>query len=73
MQNIKDVERILEALKENYIIKTIRLDTLRKVESLTVSLAEDFRQKRVATEIGINWDNKRFRICDKKNVEFFYP
>ena len=73
LQNTKDVERILIALKDNYMIKTIRLNTMNKVEESTVRTAQEFRQKRVSTEIGINWSDRRFRICDKKTVELFYP
>ena len=73
LQNTKDVERILQALKENYIIKTVRLNTLNKVEPSTLNLAKEFRNKRISTEISINCNDRRFRICEKKNVELFYP
>ena len=55
------------------MIKTIRLNTSSKVEPSTILIAHELRFKRVATEIGMNWTDRRFRICDKKNVELFYP
>ena len=74
LENVGDVHRILESLSNNFMIKTVNLETSKPVEDTTVKLAEQFRSKRVATEVRINWKgNKRFRLNEKRKVEVFYP
>ena len=73
LNNTKDVKRILEALQNNFMIKTVRLKTDERVDLEIEKLAEEFRSKRVGTEIGLNCKNKRFRTCEDKWVEIFYP
>ena len=69
LENGTDPKQFLKALEHNYMIKTVKLITPKhvKVDSSTERLAEKFRNKRIATEIGLNCDNKRFRISQKKN------
>ena len=50
LENVEDVHRILESLSNNFMIKTVSLETSKPVEDATVKLAEQFRSKRVATE-----------------------
>ena len=84
-RNINDLElnlskhddpgKFLNALNKNYMIKTWRLFTtisLSRVKKIGET-AEEFRNKRVATEIVLNSEIQRFRNPNVKCFEVFYP
>ena len=73
LEKPRDVKRIIEALQVNYMIKTVKLETEERVGIEVEQLVEDFRSKRIGTEVRLNWKNKRFQIWDDRNVEIFYP
>ena len=73
LEKPSDVKRIIEALQVNYMIKTVKLETEERVGTEIEQLVEDFRSKRIGTEVRLNWKNKRFQIWDDRNVEIFYP
>ena len=55
LQTSEDTHAVLEALADNYMIKTVRLSDSSncKVSQETEKLAEDFKNSRVGTEIRI--------------------
>ena len=68
-----DAKRILEALHQDFMAKTIKLETEDRVDSETEKLAEDIRSKRIHTKIRLNCKNKRFQIWEERKVEIIYP
>ena len=73
LNNTKDVKRIFEVLKDNYMIKTVKMNTVKRIDLEVEKIAEEFRLKRIGTEMCLNSRNKRFRICENKWVQIYYP
>ena len=71
--NINDVGLILEALQNNFLIKTVRLETEEKVDSEIEKLAEEFKSKRIGVEVWVNVKDKRYKKQEDKWIEIFYP
>ena len=63
LQTPEDTHAVLEALADNYMIKTVRLSDSSncKVSQETEKLAEDFKNSRVGTEIRIITLNKKLK------------
>ena len=75
LQNCNDVLKFFKALNKNYMIKTLRLywsesiDTNKEIEEV----AYEFRRVRIATEVSLNSEIKRFKDPKSKCFEIFYP
>ena len=75
LSNHDDPGKFLNALKKNYMIKTCRLFTkvsLNWVKKIGET-AEEFRNKRVATEIVLKAGIQRFGNLNAKSYEIVYP
>ena len=75
LSNHDDPGKFLNALNKNYMIKTWRLFTkvsLSWVKEICET-AEEFRNKRIATEIVLNAGIQRFRYPKVKWFEVYYP
>ena len=75
LQSAGDIKSILEALSNNYMIKTVRLINISKgvVDKDTENLAMSFKKIRVGTEIRISSNNKKFNASKTSSIEVFYP
>ena len=75
LQSAGDIKSILEALSNNYMIKTVRLINTSKevVDKDTENLAIGFKRSRVGTEIRISSNNKKFNASKTSSIEVFYP
>ena len=75
LQSAGDIKSILEALSNNYMIKTLRLTNTSKenVDEYTENLAKKFKRSRVGTEVIISSSNKSFRSSKINSIEVFYP
>ena len=70
----KDVHNILEALSDNYMIKTVRLKCqTKKVDAEIQELAQQFKSKRVGTEVMISCNNTDPKNAKLSSIEVFYP
>ena len=67
LQTAGDTKVILEALSDNYMIKTVRLSnqSRQRVDEETLKLAEEFKKNRVGTEIRISYTQKQFKKSKK--------
>ena len=69
-----DVHKILEALSDNYMIKTVRLKCHTKnIDAETEELAQQFKSKRVGTEVRISRNNTDPKNARVSSIEVFYP
>ena len=75
LRDSEDVLRFFKALDQNYMIKTLRLHTSKSLgyNKKIEEVADQFRDKRIATEIWLNSGIKRFRDSKNKCFEVFYP
>ena len=75
LQTPEDIHAVLEALVDNYIIKTVRLTNLSncKITQETEKLAEAFKNSRVGTEIKMIYSNKKLNKSKISSIEIYYP
>ena len=73
LENNQEVDIVLEAIKCNYAIKTIKLDTPNRVNFATEDKAEKILSQRIATKIWLNSKVKQFKFYLQKNFELSYP
>ena len=75
LSNNCDPEKFLQTLSKNYMIKTCKLITKVSLsrDKKIGATAEEFRNKRVATEIVLNAKIQRFKNQKAKCFEVFYP
>ena len=75
LQTTEDTHAVLEALTNNYMIKTVRLSNLskRKISKETEKLAEAFKSSRVGSEIRLSFSNKKFSKSKTSSIEVYYP
>ena len=69
--NAKNIERILNALKYNFIIKNIMFYTSDKFDSSLKILVNEFSKNRIASNVVLNWVNKQLNT-DDENAELLY-
>ena len=75
LQNSDDVLKFFKALNKNYMIKTLRLywpESLGNNKEIE-EVADEFRRVRIATEVSLNSEIKRFRDPKSKCFEILYP
>ena len=73
LENTQEVDLTLEALKFNFVVKTIKLDTQKRVNAKTEEKAEEFLSQRVASKICLNSKMRKFKLYLQKNFELKYP
>ena len=73
LENTQEVDLILEALKFNFALKTIKLDTQKRVNAKTEEKAEEFLSQRIASKICLNSKMRKFKLYLQKNFELKYP
>ena len=76
VKTAKDTKMLLEALEDNFMIKTVRLVTAKasqKTDEATDQLIENFQNSRVGTEIRVNSNNPKFKKTKTSSIEVFYP
>ena len=75
LQTPEDTHAVLEALSDNYMIKTVRLSNLskRRISKETEILAEAFKNSRVGSEIRLSLSNKKFSKAKTSSIEVYYP
>ena len=74
LKSQKDVYKILEALSDNYMIKTVRLNCqIKNVNAETEELAQQFKSKRVGTEVMISSNSTDPKNAKISSIEVFYP
>ena len=75
LHKTEDTKIILNALSENYMIKTVRLSnqSRQRVDEETQKIAEHFKDNRVGTEVRISFSNKKFSKSKVSEIEVFYP
>ena len=75
LQTPEDTHAVLEALTDNYMIKTVRFSNLsnRRISKETEKLAESFKSSRVGSEIRVSFSNKKFSKSKTSSIEVYYP
>ena len=75
LQTPEDTHAVLEALTDNYMIKTVRLSNLSKVKisEETQKLAESLKSSRVGSEIRVSFSNKKINKSKTSSIEVYYP
>ena len=75
LQTPEDTHAVLEALTDNYMIKTVRLSNLskRRISKETEKLAESLKSSRVGSEIRVSFSNKKFSKSKTSSIEVYYP
>ena len=71
----KDTKTILSSLKDNYMVKTIRLThaSNKWVDKETESIALSIKNNRVGAEVRIISSNTKFKTSKTSSIEVFYP
>jgi hypothetical protein len=69
----KDVLWIFESLKNNFVIKTVRVISEERVSEEVIELAQKFKNQRVAIEVGLNTQDRRFKRVEKRSFVILYP
>ncbi|CAI2384648.1 unnamed protein product [Moneuplotes crassus] len=93
LEHLRHVKQILYSLRNNYVIKTVRLLTEQKIKEANafnneeevkdsddqallcreiLEYCEEFRNKRIGTEIMLNTTHKRFKCSIKKGFDLYY-
>ena len=75
LQTPEDIHAVLEALADNYMIKTVRLTNLPncKITQETEKRAEAFKNSRVGAEIKMIYSNKKLNKSKISSIEIYYP
>jgi hypothetical protein len=64
---------IFESLKNNFVIKTVRVISEERVSEEVIELAQKFKNQRVAIEVGLNTQDRRFKRVEKRSFVILYP
>ena len=67
------VFKVFRSLDNNYMIKTVRLISDKKITPEIQEYAEEFRSKRVGVEIALNSKKKLYKNLENKSCEMHYP
>ena len=75
LQTPEDTHAVLEALTDNYMIKTVRFLNLsnRRISKEIEKLVESFKSSRVGSEIRVSFSNKKFSKSKTSSIEVYYP
>ena len=75
LQKSEDALRFFKALEKNYMIKTLKLYTSKSLgyNKKIEEVVDNYRRKRIATEICLNSGIQRFWDPKNKCFEVFYP
>ena len=73
LEKREDIESVLQALSENYTIKTVRLYSKKPVLSSTIKLARELKSKRIGVEIRLTTNDVEFNKNRVTIGERFYP
>lgn len=64
---------VFEALSNNYVIKTLRVYSVKAARKDIVEEAAEFKSKRIALDLQLNTKDPRFASTKKRSSEFYYP
>ena len=69
----QEVDLFLNALKNNFAIKSLRLNTPNRIKAKTEKIASEFLSKRIASKISLNSKDIKFKQWYKKLYKLHYP